>query len=110
MKVLKKRIGRLEKDGGDACPGCAELFARRSIYLANLPDPVEPVFFEDDPIWVENWLRSQDAREEDRRRQADPDWRKLPEELELAACTTCGATIPHVTLDSLQRLRERARG
>lgn len=64
MKVLRRRVTRLEKaDGGDECRGCFLLLVRRTIYLANLPD-TEETLPEDDPAWLANCLEQHPASEE----------------------------------------------
>jgi hypothetical protein len=122
MKVLKKRVARLERaDGGDECRGCFLLLVRRTIYLANLPDTEEPLP-EDDPAWlaIEQYpaiegpakesatiiLPTAPPEEPDEQpsyQRVEPDWRAMPSEMQLNCCPVCGQTNPMSTIHALRR-------
>ncbi len=120
MKVLRKRVARLEKDGGDGCRGCFLLLARRTIWLANQPD-IEETLPEDDPAWLASLtsqhphseepaketatfiLPTAPPKEPDERpsyQRAEPDWRAMPR---LDRCPVCGETNPTSTIFALRR-------
>ena len=124
MKVLKKRVARLEKaDGGDECRGCFLLLVRRTIWMANQPD-IEETLPEDDPTWLASLIEQHPHSEEPAKESAtfilptappeqpneqpsyqrpEPDWREMPLEMKLDRCLVCGEANPMSTIYSLRR-------
>jgi len=124
MKVLKKRVARLEKeDGSNECRGCFLLLVRRTIWLANQPD-TEEALPEDDPVWLANCHEQHPASEEPAKKtatfilsiappkepdeqpsyqRAEPDWCAMPPEMQLDRCPLCGQKNPTSTIFALRR-------
>jgi hypothetical protein len=123
MKVLKKRIARLERtDGSNGCRGCFLLLVRRTIWMANQPD-IEETLPEDDPTWLLNRPEQHPASEEPAKesrtiivptapeepdeqpsyQRPEPDWRAMPPEMQLDRCPVCGEMDPMSTIHALRQ-------